>query len=481
MEAAYDPERVRHLGVRVEASIDALSHCRAEDSLAADAMSAVRLTRRHLEEMWMPLIREIERSTAMTSWIAAALDPMRAGRSGWSWWAPRPGGDRPAISPQAESLIELLQWPPRVGDVRPRPGGLEVEQAITQVLADPQACLDVLSDRTALAALADWEHLSADLVERLVRSGLYDAVVARPGRLAEGYAVLANLTELANGDLDDGFRPGVARGVAVSMAGYITTLAPAIRQEGDYPVFVLDERAGVDVRLGTYDDVVDLFGALLRDDQAQAALGMTLGGYAAHVVGDLGADLISAPDLGYVAAVTDLVSDAARAEQAEMVAAATAAASRWQAIGETIGFGVGTALSATGAGLVPRVLTDRAKKIAVDFLGRVDPDQLPVQSIRADVFDVVTVATITMAAERSDLRGPLGLGAVTTTQWAEVDRRLARVAAADAVGDRRHRLAELDRWIATDVAPLAGLLAAVRTAPGMSELTESRGDADPDD
>lgn len=481
MQTAYDPDRVRHLGTRVEACIDELARCRSDDPAAADAMRVIRLTRRNLEEQWLPLVREIEQSTAMTVWTSTRLGWLRADRPALWLHLRHDAVATPSRPADVRRLIELLRDRPWFDDLASVIQAARVAEEMRAMLSDPQACLDVLGDPWALLMLAQWGDLPDDVVQELVATGLYDAVAERPDRLSDGYAVLAELTELANGTLDDGFQPGMARGVAVSMTGYITTLAPAISQEGRYPVYVVDEPAGVDVRLGTYDDVADLFGALLRDDEAQAAVGLALGGYAARVVDDLDTTFPATPGLEHVAGVTDLVADAARAEQAELVAAAAEAASRWRSIGEAVGFGVGAALTAAGAGPTAKVVADRAVAIATDALARVDPDRLPGRQIPATVYDAVTVATVAMVVERPELRSPLGLRSIDDAHWDEVDRRLERLDDTMTTEHRRHRLAQLERWIEGNAAPLAALLATVRTAPGMHELTESRADADPDD
>ena len=72
MRTAYDPARIRELSTRTVAAIDALSVIGSNDPAAADAIRTVRLLRRNLEDLWMPLLRQIEASRAMLTWTAAA-------------------------------------------------------------------------------------------------------------------------------------------------------------------------------------------------------------------------------------------------------------------------------------------------------------------------------------------------------------------------------------------------------------------------
>ena len=71
MRTAYDPVRIGLLSARTVAAIDALSMLRSSDPAAAGAMRAVRLLRCNLEDLWMPLLRQIEASWAMVTWTTS--------------------------------------------------------------------------------------------------------------------------------------------------------------------------------------------------------------------------------------------------------------------------------------------------------------------------------------------------------------------------------------------------------------------------
>jgi hypothetical protein len=100
--------------------------------------------------------------------------------------------------------------------------------AMSGLLHEPAACLDLLLDPAVLYGIASWERLDTDIVTEFTLAGLYDAVEVDPHRLVDGYRVIATLTTIANGPLDHGVTPGMAVGVAGSMVGYIPTLAPAL-------------------------------------------------------------------------------------------------------------------------------------------------------------------------------------------------------------------------------------------------------------
>ena len=96
METAYDPARIHQLSMRTVMAIDALSMLSSPDPLAADAMRSLRLLRRNLEEMWMPLLRQIETSQAMITWTSSAamsfMGFVTDGRDSIAGWIERHDG-----------------------------------------------------------------------------------------------------------------------------------------------------------------------------------------------------------------------------------------------------------------------------------------------------------------------------------------------------------------------------------------------------
>jgi len=73
VEAGYDPARVGDLSRRTAEAIEVLARIGSDDPAAADAMRIVRLTRRNLQDQWMPALRDIEQNSAMISWTRSEL------------------------------------------------------------------------------------------------------------------------------------------------------------------------------------------------------------------------------------------------------------------------------------------------------------------------------------------------------------------------------------------------------------------------
>jgi hypothetical protein len=82
----YQPERVDALRLQTIRAIDELGRLRSSDPAAADAMRAIHLTRRTLEEHWMPLITLIRTSDAMINWTRSALEGLRRFGSALDDW-----------------------------------------------------------------------------------------------------------------------------------------------------------------------------------------------------------------------------------------------------------------------------------------------------------------------------------------------------------------------------------------------------------
>jgi hypothetical protein len=532
----YDPDRIRALSQRTRDAIDASLDVRSSDPAAAEAMRAVRLLRRNLEDHWMPALLDIERSEVMVSWSRARLLRDADGECRWTplsglsddvlvghlrWWdrqRPAEFDARPTRFEErldtlarelairvaddsnfADRLVGLAATHPLLGSLTGRarfpvgftsrvvtamvwPGPVATAEfdhyaealstALAALVNDPAACLDLLLDPVVLRGIAASSRLDPDVVHEFVLSGLHTAVSADPDRLGDGYRVLAQLTSLTNGPLDDGIHPGVALGIAGSMVGYIDPLAPAIRQEGAYPVLVLGD--GVEVELGTYDEVVDLFGAVLRDPHAQAALGIVLGGYVTAVVTREGAGIVDGPGLQYVSRFTDLIADATRTEQAELVMEAAAEEAHRRQIGGMIGFGATMAFAFAGAESPARAVISRAIAIGTNAVAPVAPAKMPDARIPSRTYDLITVAALGVVVSDRAQRQRAGLSAVDERDWDQVARRLNEIESEGDPDERTRRILRLDHWIEDNVPALAGYLVRIRSAPGMDELTEGR-------
>jgi hypothetical protein len=344
--------------------------------------------------------------------------------------------------------------------------------ALSSLADDPTACLDLLLDEPTAYALASWQALDTAMLADFVVSGLYGAVVVDPARLDDGYGVLQLLTRAANGPLDGGLSAGMALGVSTSLAGYIETLAPGVRQEGPTPVIV--RAVDPPLELGTYDDLVDLFGSLLRVPEAQAALGTVLAAYTFETFERIGGDAVRRPDATYVAQFADLIGDASRTEQVELVMAAAAQEARRRRLGGLVGFGVNATLLLTGAGSVARSVAGQAVRMATSWAARVEPEHLADSQIPAHTYDLITVAAVAVVASDPSARRAAGLGGITSAQWSHVRTRLRTIEHHDDPRKRMTAVGDLDHWIETSVPALAAYLLDIRSMPGMHELTEGR-------
>ena len=344
--------------------------------------------------------------------------------------------------------------------------------ALASLTDDPAACLDLLLDQPTAYSLASWRALDTAMLADFVVSGLHVAVSAEPDRLADGYEVLQFLTTATNGPLDSGISAGLALGVATSLAGYIETLAPEIRQEGSTPVVIHAVTPAIE--LGTYDDLVDLFGALLRVPAAQSALGAVLAAYTFDTFERVGGEATTRPDVAHLAEFTDLIGDAGRTEQAELVMAAAVDEARRRRLGGMIGFTSNVTLLAGGAGSVIRAIAGRAVRAATDWTARSEPEQLTGGLIPAHTYDLITVAAVAAAASDPSRREAADLGAVTPAQWADARRQIDIIEQIDDPHERMLAIGALDYWIETSVPALATYLLQLRTIPGMAELKEGR-------
>ncbi|MDX2380230.1 MAG: hypothetical protein QNM02_10795 [Acidimicrobiia bacterium] len=385
------------------------------------------------------------------------------------------------IAPElALAMLDVESWVP---ELHPATYELGVDAVLGLLDDSPGACLDLLLDDGALRSLAGWESLDADAVNRVVWNGLAVAVGDAPERLLDGYEVLRSLIGLANGSLDGGFAPGTARGVADSLTTYIDTLAPAVRYEGGAAVTVHWFDPDASIKLGTYDELVDLYGAVLRDEVAQASIGVAIGAYTDRVVADLGRHIGHHAGIEHVARFTDLISDAARSEQAEIMLAAAASHARRERMGALVTFGANVALGPAGSfgGHVVRVAA-RTVVQEGSVATPTRPREILDLSISSTIHRQITVAVLELVSGDPGLRTGEHLEGVTDEQWGLLREHLDDIEAAGGdLTERNDRVDRMDRFIETFIPPLGGYLRTVRSAPGVDELEEDRAAAAADD
>jgi hypothetical protein len=523
VEFGYDPQRVRTLSHHTAAAIDQLRSIRSDDPAAADALRTIKLTRRNLEELWMPTLLQIVRSDALESWTGTigswtAMSPLTDDvLLGYVTWADplqpeledldvldldvlaRELALRVARDPDfADRLLALAPATTIIGNLTGRadfpptfvadvvtammwPSGPQttadldgyaasLSTAMAALLHHPSACLDLLLDPAVVYGIASWERLDADVVREFTLAGMYDAVAADPGRLGDGYRVIATLTTIANGPLDDGLSPAMAVGIAGSMAGYIPTLAPALAFEANARSVVIVD--SVEIDLGTYDELVGLFGVVLRDPSAQAAIGPVVSEYATQTVTDLGADVGKLTGVEHVADFADLLVDATRAEQSVLMAEAAAEEGRRRRLGGALGFGLSAIASVFGGGPAVRSVVSAAVLVGTELVANVEPETMPDGLFGPTAYNLITMAAVAVVVNDPHVRRELGMGSIGPRRLAEMARRLDDIADEPDVGDRVTKVRQLEAWIATEVPELDAHLNTVKMMPGMDALKE---------
>ncbi len=565
MKTAYDPVRVRQLRALTATAIDSIAIIRSPDPDAMDALRSLRLLRRNLEELWMPLLRNIETSRAMVEWTASMSAYALSGQAMIVDWisdhtAPRNGpyehltddelydlimsydeSNMPfdghggydithqfwstTLSPIAAELarranasqdfagllLDAATRNPVIGlavaraDFEPayvrevastllhhrwqfddgdsRAYAAATDALLSSLAASPDECLTLLADSEVLYQLASWPLLDQRAVEAFIHAGVYTAVATDPALLRDGYEVMQELVVLANGDLNDGFNAGMSRGLATSMIGYADTLVPAvgITKEcgGDVQINTFDEH-GFSLVLGDYEEVTNLFGAIARDIEAQAALGVTVGVYVNQVTAELGASIDDRSALGHAAQFADLIGDSVSAEQAEMVAAAAAETMRLGSMGTVIGFGVNAAASAAGVGTIGGFVIRQVVKAGTQALTTVEPGTMPNAMVRHVTHDAIVVAAVTLAQSDAQTRAANDLDDDDAAAGDVVDAHLVRLDELSADGDLAGYQAELSRMetFIVDMPHLDEFVNGILDDPAVNELTEGHAEYD---
>jgi hypothetical protein len=552
MDSGYEPARVHELALRTLEAIDRLDRLASPDPSAADALRTVRLTRANLEDLWLPALRDIERSVALSRWTA--FQP-----TGFGWFPTfrradatdrtlGPATARPLATLSEDRLVDLLlfidgligdanldgrrtgsfgidslpsKYDPDVlatelahrvehdpafarrlvglagdtvilGQLAGRapfpteflmqaartlagPTGARASHALDEqarsmstllrVLADDaHACLDLLRDDVFLHRLTTWDRLDHAAVADFVTTGLLADADEATGRLADGFGVIQRLTEFSTAALDDGMTPGMARGLALAMPAYVPLLADAIFQSGGEPVRV----SRYQLTLGTYDEVANLFGAVLRDGPAAGAVGLALGAFTDSQLTRDGIDLTDASSLTDVVHLTLLFDHAANSEQAQLAMEAAAAEARRRSLGNWIGVGASVALSASGAGATWRAVASVAIRAATDSVADVRAERLAGASIQAQQYQLIWLSTMAVALDRAATRRAAEHDPRIRGRLGEFRRRLVEVEACADLEARDVLIADLRADV--DGTAIAALVDEVMGSSGLSVL-----------
>lgn len=301
------------------------------------------------------------------------------------------------------------------------------EVHLRALLPDPAACLQLLADSGVRRWFAHWPALDQELVADVVVAGLYGAPTSDPRLLRAGSIALHRFVELANDEPFDqrGFRPGLSLGLAATLGGYVPTFVGSLRLQHGW-VFARSRGPGApyDLALGTYDDVTDFVGALLRHPGGRAQLGALLATLARDAVADR-----PHVELDHVAEFAELLRRAADNEDAELAVAAAARRATLTGTFTVVGFAVSAATTATGTGPLGRLVAGRGVSLLNDAARR----RVSTATIDAADFEHVTFVMLQAAACRrlvddADLRRRLGMDEPPAETLDELAAQLERVA-----------------------------------------------------
>ena len=299
--------------------------------------------------------------------------------------------------------------------------------ALDSLVDDPAACLDLLLDRPTVYALAAWDELDPTSLSNFVASGLMDSVLADAARAADGFGVVRSLTVATNGPLDEGMSAGMARGIALSMPVYFPALSAGVFQTGGEPVRISEHG----LTLGTYDEVANLFGSVMRDDEAAGALGVALGAFTDQQLTRDGVDLTANGTLTDVVHLSLLLDHGARSEQAQLIVEATAEQARRDGLAGLLGTGAGIALTATGVGAAWRGAAALAISTVASTIEDVDAEQLAGASIASRQYQQIWMSAMANALEHPQTLRAAQLDPAVGAQVAEFRERLDEIEAWD--------------------------------------------------
>jgi hypothetical protein len=299
--------------------------------------------------------------------------------------------------------------------------------ALGSLVDDPEACLDLLLHVPTVYALAAWERLDPARLSDFVASGLMDSALADETRVADGFEVVRTLTLAANGPLDDGMSDGMSRGVALSMPVYFPLLSGGIFQTGGEPVRIME----YGLTLGTYDEVANLFGSVMRDDEAAGALGVALETFTDHQLTREGVDLTTNGALTDVIHLSLLLHHGARTEQSQLIVEASAERARRDGLAGLFATGAGIALTATGVGAAWRGAAALAIRTAIDATDHADPEQLAGASIASRQYQQIWMSAMANALERPETLRSAQRDPAIQEQIAEFRERLDEIEACE--------------------------------------------------
>jgi hypothetical protein len=269
--------------------------------------------------------------------------------------------------------------------------------ALASLTGDPGACLDLLLDKPTTYALASWDRLDPTILSEFVVSGLKSEVVRNPGRLADGYEVLAHLTRAANGPLDQRFNAGMALGTVTALPPYLDTLSAAISDKTiDTSVALDDDKHAIAADFGTYGDMLGLFGAIVRHSDARVELGRVTATFANDALRSADSLQLFTLKVQRVSEFTTMVIEAAEAEQEQIVAKAAADEKRASDASGAAAVGVDLVLGARGASTFMRRGVSWLTVRGVNWLNRQELEDATITGLGVEIHQQMTITAISM-------------------------------------------------------------------------------------
>jgi hypothetical protein len=189
----------------------------------------------------------------------------------------------------------------------------------------------------------------------------------------------------------------MAVGIARALPVYLDTWAPAVSQKGpgDH-VAVTDERHHLSVDFGTYDDLVGLFGALLRHRDARTTVGSVTANWAETALRAAPSSALFELQVTRVSDFTAMILDAGEAEQAQMDARQATDDQRARDTGEAMALGVDLLLGARGVSRVTRTLLSAMTRAGVDWGSQQDLGTARITGLGGEIHRRMTVTAVSI-------------------------------------------------------------------------------------
>lgn len=209
-------------------------------------------------------------------------------------------------------LREVTRTPSAIDDLRSRYQARGAEALMTALAGHPREALDAL-DADMVQQLVEWPLVDHGVVATFLHTAM-ELPFDEPTRLTDAYGVLRQFVVLANERRHDaGFPPALSPAITRIVVQYVPFFATSLGGYADVHLKDFEFR-DIGMRLGSYPEVLDLFGALVRDRASLDIVLASIPGLALIGSGDHGPLGIGPDD---VADWVDTIGKAAENERIE--------------------------------------------------------------------------------------------------------------------------------------------------------------------